>query len=264
MALLNIFKKPDAPTTNTARPDERSTQLEQVVREHAALREAVSSAQSAFETHDRFLRDRYLNPAQPADLGIEDSVEEQRRRSLRYALGEAQLALAEFEKKYDIPAIRAELADIQANADLRERAAARREVIDMMVAFDHEVLRIAEARWSEIRRRLIEVEDRWPGQRVVVDLPHAPDGIFYPDGPRSIPVWYREKLCLAQADLFDEHDPVRARIDAMRAQGNIIIRDPSRFGADLSSDGLSEVPTGACLPSPIGTASSSITSTTGS
>jgi hypothetical protein len=84
----------------------------------------VSGTQSAFESHDKFLRDRYLNPAQPAEVGIEDDVAEQRRRSLRCALGEAQLALAEFEKKHDVKAVEAELADVDrlagacpANAD---------------------------------------------------------------------------------------------------------------------------------------------------
>jgi hypothetical protein len=122
---LSFLKTSDASTANTAtRPDERRAEVAQLVLDHAALRDAVSSAQTEFEAHDKVLRDRYLNPARTADLGVEDNVEEQRRQSLRFGLGEAQLALAEFERTHDMKAGEAELAGIVANVDARERAVA--------------------------------------------------------------------------------------------------------------------------------------------
>jgi len=190
------------------------------------LREAVSQAQIAFETHDRQLRDKYLNATGPAEIDNEESAEEQRRRSLMHALCEAQAALAAFEEKQNIAAVEAELADIRANGDSRERAAARQEMLEMLLAFDKEVLRVAEARWAAIRQRLIDIENRWPGQRTVVDLPHLVDGIFYPCGPRSICAWYREVLCAAAPELFDPSDPIRQKIDVMRAERNIRIYFP--------------------------------------
>lgn len=230
MGLTTLFNNSTgsemAPVANYANPRERRAELEEVLSEHATLLGAVAEAQKTFESYDQFLRDRYLNGTGAAVT--EDSVAEQRRSDLRKELAEAQLALANFEKEHNVAAVETEMADIQANADARERAAARQEVIEMMAEFDRDVLRAAEARWAEIRQRLIDVENRWPGQRVVIDMPHVPDGIFFPDATRSILTWFREKLCAAQPDLFDKEDPVRARIDAMRAQGKIVIWDPSR------------------------------------
>jgi hypothetical protein len=81
---------------------------------------------------------------------------------------------------------------------------------------------------AEIRQPLIEIENRWPGQRVAIDLPHIPDGFFVPDGLRSLPIWFREVLCAAEQGLFEADDPVRQRIADMKAQGSVNIRYPSR------------------------------------
>ena len=227
MGLLSIFKTSDAPITNTvAGPDQRRAQLEQIIRDHATVREAVAHTQTAFENHDRFLRDRYLNPARPAEVGLEDSVEEQRRRSLRFALGEAQLALAEFEKRHDIPTVQAELADIQANGDVRERAAARQRLIELMMAFEADILRAGAERWAEILQLANQIEEHWPGQRMTCDLPCIPPGFFVPDGVRSVPVWFREKMCEAEPALFDANDPVRQKIECMKAERKIVIWHP--------------------------------------
>jgi hypothetical protein len=227
MSFLSIFKASDTFATNTARPEERRAQLEQIVRDHAALREAVGHAQVAFETHDRFLRDRYLNPAQPAAVGIEDDVEEQRRRSLRYALGEAQLALAEFEKTHDVKAVEAELADIRDNADERERGAARQKLIDLMMAFEADILQPGAARWTEIAKLGDEIERRWPNQRLTTDLPHIPPGVFTTGGGlRSVPIWFHESMCVVAPEAFPADDPIRLKIERMKAERKIVIWHP--------------------------------------
>lgn len=77
-------------------------------------------------------------------------VEEQRRRTFSRALNEAQLALRELEKEHDVKAVEAELADIHANADAREGAAARRELIRRMIEFDADILRPGTVRWTDI------------------------------------------------------------------------------------------------------------------
>ncbi len=214
MTLLNILKTSETPTTNTARPDERRAQLEQIVRQHAVLREAVSGAQIAFETHDCFLRNRYLNPTGIAQTGPEDSTEEERRRSLRQELREAQLALVDFERKHDLPAVEAELADIRANGDAREGAAARLELIAKMVAFEAEILRTGEARWSEIAQLGDEIERRWPGERLTMDLPPISPSIFTTGGGlRSIPAWFGEMMCQVEPEFFEADDPVLQKID---------------------------------------------------
>jgi hypothetical protein len=38
--------------------------------------------------------------------------------------------------------------------------------------------------------------------------------------------WYREVLCAAQPDLFEPDDPVRQKIETMRAKGKAIIWHP--------------------------------------
>jgi hypothetical protein len=158
---------------------------------------------------------------------IEDSAEEQQRRSFLDALGETQVALHKFEKTHDMPAVEAELADIRENADARERAEARRQLIGLMTVFETEILRPGAARWSEIEQLGDEVESRWPGQRLTTDLPHIPPGIFTTGvGLRSVPIWFREVICAAQPELFGEDDPVRQKIESMKAQRKVVIWHP--------------------------------------
>jgi hypothetical protein len=228
MALLSIFPTTTTPTaTNThVSPSERRVQLEQIVSDHAALQAEVTRAQIAFEYHDRILRDRYLHPTGLAEIGIEDDAEEQRRRSLRHSLGQAQLTLADFEKQHELPVVQAELTDLIANADAREGMAARRKLIDLMLTFEADILRAGSERLAEINRLGDEIEDRWPGQRLTTDLPHMPPGVFTPDGLRSIVIWFREVLCAAQLDLFEPDDPVRVKIEQMKRDRTLAIWHP--------------------------------------
>jgi hypothetical protein len=210
-------------TSEQIRRSERRSVLEEVLEQHTQLQQAVAIAQGDFDDQDRKVRQSFLNPT--GDY-VDYQAEDERLRSLKIAVDRAKSELAHFERVNDLDAARAELKTILAEEDADARAAARREAVEMMMRFDEQVLRPAEARWAEIRQRLIEIENRWPGQRVVVDLPHLVDGIFYPHGTRSICTWYREVMCAAEPELFDPDDPVRQKIDAMRAKGAIRIYFP--------------------------------------
>ena len=135
--------------------------------------------------------------------------------------------MAEFEKTNHITALQAELADINSNIDAWERAAARRKLIELMVAFEADILRPGVKRWEEILQLGNEIERRWPNQRMTCDLPCLPPGIFSLDGMRSLPVWFKETLCAAEPGLFEPDDPVRQKIDAMRAEHAIRIWYPT-------------------------------------
>jgi hypothetical protein len=225
MSLLNIVPKPVSSAPKGVQ--DRRAHLEEVLGDHAVLQADVTNAQSAFETQDGILRDRYIHPTCSTEIGNEDDAEEQRRRSLRNALGQAQLKLVEFENEHNISAIKTELADILANADAREQAAARRKIVELMMSFEARVLRPGAAQWAEIQRLGDEIEDRWPGLRLTTDLPHMPPGVFMQDGLRSITVWFREVLCAAQPDLFAPDDPVRVKIEQMKANHTVVIWQPS-------------------------------------
>lgn len=228
--LSTLFNNGPSPVTtpvaSPANPAERRAALEQVVREHAALRETVSQAEGAFESHDKLLRSRYLNPTGTPIASAGDDAGENRCHLLRQALGDAQRTLAEYETEHDIPAVQAELADIRANGDARERDAARRKLIELMADFERDILQYGTERWEEILRLGNEIERKWPGQRMTCDLPCMPPGIFEKNGLRSIPTWFRETLCAAAPESFPADDPVRVKIEKMRAERSMRIWSP--------------------------------------
>ena len=240
MALQTLFTGNAAPPpkidSKRTQRAERRRALEELLQQHDRVREAFATTQGEFDDQDRKIRRALLNPTGEY---LDYQAEEERRRCLRNTADKAKAELLAFERVNDIDAIQAELKKIATEEDADERVAARQEVIQMMAAFEQEILQTGAARWGEIKRRLIETESRWPGQRVVLDLPHIPDGIFAPHGVRSIPVWFRERLCAVEPGLFDQNDPCAQELIlcGRKARSSSGTRSRPR-GTDLSSDGL--------------------------
>jgi hypothetical protein len=209
-------------TAETDKPTraERKSQLETILAQHEALRTAVVRAQGESERQDGFLRDVEAQPAKLAALGEDGfDAETKKRTSLRMVWGKAQLALSQFERENKIAAIRAELAGIVAEEDLEAQRAARQELLTLMHEFQREILDVGAELQAAIDERLAEVERRWPGQRVQLNLPHMPPTIFTTHGGlRSLPLWHRECLAAAAPELFPADDPARLRIESERKQ----------------------------------------------
>jgi hypothetical protein len=161
------------------------------------------------------------DPVELAKVGPENYPRElQKRTSMRMALGSATLRLREFREQHDIGKLRSELASILSAVDDEERQRARAVLVELLFEFEREVLLPGEALQEAIDKRFAEIESRWPGQRIALDLPRLLPGVFTPlNGVRSLPRWFHECLVAIAPEAFAANDETRLKFEALRREG---------------------------------------------
>jgi hypothetical protein len=209
MALFQLPWRKQSSDDRDAR-SERKAELQAIINTWEQLRSTVNAAKDGLGQQEARIRDVDSAPMQLARLGIEGYEAERRELTARrIQVGEAQIALEEYERAHDVAGARIELTNIEMAEDAEARDAARAAIIERMIRFEREHLRPAAAEEEAINRMLIAAENRWPNQRTIADLPILPAGVLSAQGQlRSLPSWYRQVLSLVS----DEYPEERAKI----------------------------------------------------
>jgi hypothetical protein len=204
-----------------AERDERKREIERILAADDELRVEVEKAKASREQQDRVCDQIESDLMKLAEIGSDGyAAELQKRTATRMELGRVLLRQREYRERNNLPMLRAELQSIVNEEDADERAAARARLIELLLAFDAEILQPAIARQQEIDALFEMIERKWPSMRTTLDLPRLPVGVFTAmGGLRSISNWHHEVLALAEPTLFPADDPAREKAEEQRKTG---------------------------------------------